>query len=225
MKSPLLKRCAPPNSPVSHSKTSSIWFLDHCGTGSVMVGTSDLSAAVVFAPPPHHTTPDKTSYCHRGCDHINKNKPVYHQREPGGEFTIIPTTANSLKSELQMLSVRVYREYLCLLINVFNHSLSSMRKLSVGGWWKKWEFDVKWCSQGCGSWLLTKPPCSLPNTPGCFLLFNVSHLVTELPPSQQWSWEEAPCRLLVSRKVLNSRLQPTPCNTHHKQDFQLQLET
>lgn len=52
VKSLLLKCCAPPNNPVSHSKTSSIWFLDHRGAGSVMVGTSDLSAAVLCAPSP-----------------------------------------------------------------------------------------------------------------------------------------------------------------------------
>lgn len=54
--------------------------------------------------------------------------------------------------------------------------------------------------------------------------FPVSHLVTELPPSQRWSWEEAPSRLLVSRKALNSGQQSTPCNTHTKH-FQLKLET
>lgn len=54
--------------------------------------------------------------------------------------------------------------------------------------------------------------------------FPVSHLVTELPPSQRWSWEEAPSRLLVSRKALNSGQQLTPCNIHHKH-FQLKLET
>lgn len=55
-------------------------------------------------------------------------------------------------------------------------------------------------------------------------LFPVSHLVTELPPSQRWSWEEAPSRLLVSRKALNSGQQSTPCNIHNTY-FQLKLET
>lgn len=59
---------------------------------------------------------------------------------------------------------------------------------------------------------------------GLFSFFPVSHFVTELPPSQRWSWEEAPSRLLVSRKALNSGQQSTPCNIHHKY-LKLKLET
>lgn len=55
-----------------------------------------------------------------------------------------------------------------------------------------------------------------------FFFFSVSHL--ELPPSQRWSWEEAPSGLLVRRKELNSAQISTPCNTHPKY-LQLKLET
>lgn len=101
VKSPLLKCCtATPNIPVSHSQPSSIWFLDYWRTGSVMVGTSDLSAAMLFAPPPHHHgTPDKTSYCHIGCDHINKNKPVCYQGELEEDFAIILHNSNVISPD------------------------------------------------------------------------------------------------------------------------------
>lgn len=84
---------------------------------------------------------------------------------------------------------------------------------------------AKWGVQGCGRRLLTKLlRNAAKHSRLFFFLFPVSHLVTELPPSQRWSWEEAPSRLLVSRKALNSGQQSTPCNTHHKH-FQLKLET
>lgn len=63
-------------------------------SGSVTVGTSDLSAETQSSHPPPHTAvvhltkPDKTN-CKVGCDHVNQNKPS------GGEvaqlFAIIPT--------------------------------------------------------------------------------------------------------------------------------------
>lgn len=91
--------------------------------------------------------------------------------------------------------------------------------VSVCGWlMEKVRVRAQW---GCGWWLLTKSLWTLPNTPGCcfFFFLSVSHLVTELPPSQRWSWEEAPSRLLVSTKASNSGQQSTPCNKHHKHFF------
>lgn len=131
VKSPLLKCCtATPNIPVSHSQPSSIWFLDYWRTGSVMVGTSDLSAAMLFAPPPnHHGTPDKTSNCHIGCDHINKNKPVCYQGEleedchhSAQQQRNLTRSGTLLWSEVQMLS-RMFIKNICVLSLIFYHSV------------------------------------------------------------------------------------------------------
>lgn len=91
VKSLLLKCCAPPNNPLSHSKTSSIWFLDHCGAGSVMVGTSDLSAAMLCAPPPARPwhTWQNSLLPRRMWSHQQKNKPACYHSEPERDFPTI----------------------------------------------------------------------------------------------------------------------------------------
>ena len=73
-----------------------------------------------------------------------------------------------------------------------------------------------------GDYSQSRPECC--QTLQVVFFFPVSHVVTELPPSQRWSWEEAPSRRLVSRKALSSGQQSTPCNIHHKH-FQLKLNT
>lgn len=133
----LLKCWAPPNNPLSHSKTSSIWFLDHCGAGSVMVGTSDLSAAVLRAPPParpRHTWlnlfPPQRMWSYQ-----QKNKPACYQSEPVWGFSTIAMTLNQTEAQDTDAFLDAWGEYVRLLINVFNWAelLGVKSKRVVGG--------------------------------------------------------------------------------------------
>lgn len=99
-----------------------------------------------------------------------------------------------------------------------------MRKFSFCkvGWWKKWEWVQSEVSKDVD--VITHKAALNAAKHFRLFFFPVIHLVTELPPSQWWSWEEAPSRLLVRRKALNSGQKSTPCNIHHKH-FQLKLGT
>ena len=114
----------------------------------------------------------------------------------------------------------VYQKALGLFVcsNLLLSQCSAMTKLSFFKvcQWKKWESEQ---SEVSGMWMVITHKVG-PDAAKHFRLFfspTLSHLVTELPPSQWWSWEEAPSRLLVRRKALNSGQQSTPCcNIHHK---------
>ena len=71
----------------------------------------------VAPPPPRQGTPDKTSHCQRGCDHINKNKYAHCQ----GESWTKAFCQLLLCAELQMLS-QMFIKDICVLSLIFYHS-------------------------------------------------------------------------------------------------------
>lgn len=137
VKSLLLRGCAPPNNPLTHSKTSSIWFLDHCRAGSVMDGTSDLSAAVLCAPPPARPWHTWQNFLlpQRMWSYQQKNKPACYQSEPEWGFQTIAMSLNQSEVQDADAFLDACGEYLCLLINVFNWTelLWGKSKRVVGG--------------------------------------------------------------------------------------------
>lgn len=122
----------PPHS--LHSRTSSIWFLDHQPTGSVMVGTSDLSADVLFAHPQlDRSTHDKTTHQQIGYDHVNIRADSIHSH-------LIWRCAAVAPLDVYLVS---------FITRVFCHDGT------VRGWMME-KVRAKRGIQGCGWWLLTK---------------------------------------------------------------------
>lgn len=163
-----------------------------------------LSRHALCTPPRDLGTPDKTTHSVIGYDHLNINNPA------SGSTPFTLTRSGPRPWSLSGMFI------LCPL---FHNYSSAMMELCEAG-------DGKCESRARhpGMWMVITHKAALKVCqtlqvvffPFFFSCFSVSHLVTELPPSQRWSWEEAPNRLLVSRKALNSGQKSTPCNTHHK---------